>query len=145
MSEAAPPLEGPAFPPLVKALALLLVAAMVAWGIRVADQLMGVDWTVSGALVVAIALVMVLWCASWIMRSRTSVDGTHIRQSWMWDKEVAVADVTQARLVGVPGLAWLVAPRLVVRARGRGLLVFHAADRRVLSAFARLCLGGPPR
>ncbi len=137
-------IEGAAFPPLVKAAAAGLVAAMLAWGLRVADELLAVDWTFGAAAVVVLAIAMVLWCTGWILRSRTSVDAARIRQTWMWDKQVDVADITQARLVGVPGLAWLVAPRLVVRARGRGLLVFHAADPRVLAAFARLCLGSLP-
>jgi hypothetical protein len=145
MTAQARPVEGPAFPPLVKLLALSLVAAMLVWGARVADRMFAVDWTFPNALVVLTGIAMVLWCASWIVRSRTCVDATHIRQTWMWHKQVALADVTQARMVGVPGLSWLVAPRLVVRARGRGLLVFHAADRRVLAAFASLCLGSIPR
>lgn len=137
-------IEGPAFPPLVKLLAVALVAAMLAWGVKVSDALMAVPWTLAGALVMGMAVALVLWCVVWIVRSRTGIDADHIRQSWMWNKEVALADVTQARLIGVPGLSWLVAPRLVVRARGRGLVVFHAADRQVLSVLARVCLGSMP-
>ncbi len=59
-----------------------------------------------------------------------------MRQSWIWSKQVSWCDVTQAQLVGVPGLQWLIAPRLVLRVRGRGLMVFHTADRRVLGVFA---------
>lgn len=147
MSTAAAPAfaEGAAFPPLVQLLAMALVAGNLAWGWRVWNQLAAADWSAAGATVFVLAVAMVLWCAAWILRSRTRIDATHIRQSWMWDKEVAVADITQARLVGVPGLSWIIAPRLVVRARGKpGVLVFHAADRRVLAAFAALCLGSMP-
>jgi hypothetical protein len=122
-----------------------MVAAMLAAGAGVAGDLMTAGWNTGAAVMLLVAVAMVLWCTVWIVRSRTAVDATHIRQSWMWDKEVLLADVTQARLVGVPGLSWLVAPRLVVRARGRGLLVFHAADPRVLAAFASVCLGSVPR
>ena len=136
--------EGAAFPVLVKLLAVALVAAMVAWGVRVRGDLLAAQWTGAAALVLLLAVGMVLWCAWWILRSRTVVTPTHIRQTWMWHKEVALEDVTQARLVGVPGMSWLVAPRVVVRARGRGVLVFHAADRQVLAALVRICLGSAP-
>lgn len=136
--------EGPAFPPLVKALAVALVAAMLAWGAKAADRLLAVEWTFMAAAMLGLAIVLVLWCVWWILRSTTSVDATHIRQRWMWDKEVALADITQLRMVGIPRLTWLVAPRAVVRARGRGLLVFHAADPRVLAALSMLSLGSHP-
>ncbi|HYF42114.1 MAG TPA: hypothetical protein VEA35_06650 [Ramlibacter sp.] len=144
MSEAAARVEGPAFPLLVKLLAVALVGAMLAWAARTAVPLLQADWTWGAAAVMVLAVVMVLWCLAWILRSRTEVDADTIRQTWMWPKEVKLADVTQARLVGVPGLHWLIAPRLVVRARGRGLLVFHVADPRVLTAVARVCLGSSP-
>ncbi len=144
MSEAPAGVEGPAFPPLVKLLAVALVAAMLAWGGRVAVPLLRADWTWGSALMMAVAIAMVVWCLLWILRSRTAVNAERIRQSWMWPKEVALADVTQARLIGVPGLTWLIAPRLVVRARGRGVMVFHAADPRVLAALSRICLGSAP-
>ncbi len=144
MNASTPSVEGPAFPPLVKLLAVALVGAMLAWGAQAALPLLQADWTWGAAAMLVLAVAMVLWCLVWILRSRTTVDADAIRQSWMWPKEVKWADVTQARLVGVPGLNWLIAPRLVVRARGRGLLVFHAADPQVLAAVARVCLGSAP-
>lgn len=137
-------LEGPAFPRTVKALATLTVAAMLAWGLRAAPSLWAAQWSGASAWLFAGALAMVLWCLSWIWRSRTAADARGVRQSWMWDKEVAWADVAQARIVALPGLEWLVAPRLVLRVRGRGLMVFHAADRRVLQAFALFVATGTP-
>ena len=145
MSAADGRVEGPAFPWLVKLLATGLVAAMLLGALRVQEGLRLAQWTLTGAALLVLAVLLVLWCLFWMVRSRTGIDRTHIRQSWMWTKEVALADVAHARLVGVPGLSWLVAPRLVVRARGRGLLVFHAADPQVLAELSRLCLGLPLR
>jgi hypothetical protein len=136
--------EGPAFPFLVKLLATGLVAAMLLWGARAFDQMRRTEWSFGPAAILVLAVAMVLWCLFWIWRSRTGVDGTQIRQSWMWPKHVRLADITQARIVGVPGLNWIIAPRLVVRARGRGIMVFHSADRRVLDAFGAICLGADP-
>ncbi|MES2940672.1 MAG: hypothetical protein V4864_23540 [Pseudomonadota bacterium] len=131
--------EGAAFPLVVRLLASLLVGGILAYGWSAARELLGTSWTASAVTCVAGALAMVLWCLYWIWASRTRVDATGIRQSWLWDKQVRWDEVTQARIVAVAGLDWLVAPRLLVRARGRGgLLVFHAADRgMLLRAFDR--------
>lgn len=133
--------EGPAFPFMVKLLATALMAALVIWGLRVADEVFAASWTMGTATILILALGLVGLCYYWILRSRTGIDETHIRQSWMWNKEVALVDVAHIKFIYVPYMAWLIAPRMVVRARGRGLLVFHAADPHVLQAFARMSLG----
>ena len=144
-SSAAPtPVEGPAFPPLVKLLAGLLLAALAFWGWRAADRLAAADWTWPGALLLAAAIACIVLAYYWMVRSRTTVSATHIRQSWIWPKQVALDDIAQAKLIAVPRLEWLFAPRLVVRVRGQGVQVFHAADAAVLRAFVRLCMGAAP-
>jgi len=130
-------LEGPAFPWSIKILATLTVATVLVGGLRMVAGAGDLSWTQPSAwLLFAAALAMMLWYLFWIWRSRTVADAHGVRQSWMWDKEVAWADVVQSRIVAVAGLEWLVAPRLVVRVRGGGMTVFHAADRRVVKAFA---------
>ncbi len=133
--------EGAAFPLPVKGLASLLVAALFFWGVRAADQLTGAGWSSSAVIFMLVTLGVIALCYYWILRSRTSIDATRIRQTWLWPKEVALADITQAKFIFVPYMGWLIAPRLVVRARGRGLFVFHAADEKVLQKFAHLSLG----
>lgn len=136
MSEGDRAIEGPAYPVGVKLLASLLVALTLLYAFRTAPVLAGADWTPAGIALLLGALALVMWCLWWIWRSRTAVDAVGVRQSWIWSKQVSWCDVAQARLVGVPGLEWLIAPRLVLRVRGRGLMVFHTADRRVLDVFA---------
>ena len=133
--------EGAAFPLTVKALASLLVAALLFWGIRAADQIVGVGWSAGAVAFMAITLCVIGLCYYWIMCSRTAIDATSIRQTWLWPKRVALADITQAKLIYVPYLRWLIAPRLIVRARGLGMFVFHAADDKVLQKFVKLSLG----
>ena len=133
--------EGAAFPFAVKALASVLMAALVFWGVQALDQLTGAGWSTPAALFMAVTLCVIGLCYYWILRSRTAIDSNSIRQSWLWPKQVALADITQAKFFCVPYLHWLIAPRLIVRARGRGLYVFHAADHRVLQRFAHLSLG----
>ncbi|MDP1954028.1 MAG: hypothetical protein Q8K71_06090 [Polaromonas sp.] len=133
--------EGAAFPLAVKVLACLLMAGLVFWGIQAFDQMTGAAWSGAAALFMGVTLCVIGLCFYWILCSRTAIDASSIRQSWLWPKEVALADITQVKFFYVPYLHWLVAPRLIVRARGRGLFVFHAADQRVLQRFAHLSLG----
>lgn len=135
---------GAAFPLAVRLLATLLVGLMLYWGVRSAAEVARADWSPAGVVLLATALVLVLWCLGWMWVSRTRVDAEAVEQSWIWRKRVRWADVAQARLVGVPGFEWIITPRLVVRPRGGGVLVFHAADRRVLAAFASFVTVGQP-
>lgn len=133
--------EGAAFPVLVKFLATVLMAALMVWGLRVASDIATTAWTWGAIGFMLAAGAVILLCYYWILCSRTSIDAHALRQTWMWPKEVRLADITQAKFIYVPYLSWLIAPRLVVRARGGGMYIFHAADMRVLQAFARLSLG----
>ncbi len=133
--------EGAAFPRAVKMLASLLIAALVFWGVQAFGQMRGAGWSSAAAGFMGVTLCVIGLCYYWILRSRTAIDEGSIRQSWLWPKQVALADISQAKFIYVPYLQWLIAPRLIVRARGRGLFVFHAADPRVLQRFAHLSLG----
>ena len=136
------PVEGPAFPLAVRVLATALVAWTGHWGWKSRDALVGVEWSGSALMPLLGAVALVLWCLVWIWRSRIRVDGQGLHQSWMWDKQVRWADVTQARLVMIPGLGRLLAPRLVVRARGQAFaLVFHCGDPQVLALICAVLVG----
>ncbi|TWO65525.1 hypothetical protein FN976_27345 [Caenimonas sedimenti] len=138
--------EGTAFPLTVKWLASVFVAALVLQGTRVGVPLLEAGWTDSAAAVFVLAGLSVGWCLWWIWRSRTAVDAAGIRQSWIWTKRAAWGDIAQARLLAVPGLEWLVAPRLIVRMRVGGVVAFHCADPKVLQALALFAATGvPPR
>ena len=142
---ATPVAEGPAFPWLIKLLSSLLVAALLLYGLRVLAGEIAPEQQPSRStwLFIGLLTAFAVYCQMWILRSRTEVSATHIRQTWWIDKQVVLADITQIKLVLIPGLTWLIAPRLVVRTRSPGTTIFHAADPRVIAAFARLRLGMP--
>ena len=126
----------------VKALATVLVGALAAAVWQAAGDLASAAWTGPAKAGLAVVAIGVAAGYGWILASRTSIDATRIRQSWLWPKQVLLADITQARFIYLPGLSWIVAPRLVVRARGRkAAVVFPAAGPEVLAEFARLSLG----
>lgn len=134
--------EGRAFPLGVRLLATLMVAALCYLGLLGIGPVLQSGWSASGALLLAVAVALVLWCLAWMWISRTAATASGIEQSWLWRKRVRWCDIAQARIVGVHGLEWLVAPRLVVRPRSGGVMIFHSADRDVLAAFARFVTMG---
>ena len=136
--------EGPAFTRGVKALATALMIGVVVYGAQAAPAFFArrASWPAFMFMMLALGFVIVCFVA--MLRSRTRIDRTHIHQTWISDKRVALKDITQIKLIYVPGLTWLIAPRLIVKTRSPGSIVFHTADRRVLEAFARLSIGEPP-
>jgi hypothetical protein len=134
-------LEGPAFTPGAKAIAGALVVAVCVLGAVAMPTLLAGTLDMASALAMAGAFVVVLAFYLAMLTSRTSIDATHIRQRWFGEKKIAIADIAQLKLIHVPGLTWLVAPRLVVRGKGPGAMVFHAASPAVLARFAELAHG----
>ncbi len=134
-----PSIECAAYSLPLKLIASLLVGALVFAAWRTAGDLASAAWTAPAKASLAAVAIGIAVAYGWILASRTSIDATHITQTWLWPKHVRLADVTQAKLIYLPALSWIVAPRLVVRARGRkAAVVFPASGREVLAEFARL-------
>ena len=144
MNEPATTLEGPAFTRGVKVLASLVMAGLLVYAAATLPALIEQRWSWPALLFLALVLLFVAVGYVSMLRSRTSVDAVCIRQSWMSDKRVALGDIRQIKLIYIPGLTWLIAPRLIVRTGMPGSLVFHTADPAVLAAFLRLSRGNPP-
>jgi hypothetical protein len=143
MNEGAPiTAEGPSFARSLKALATVLVAALGVAFARALPELLaaGLPWNAWAVILAALGVIAACWVA--MLRSRTGIDDTAIRQRWLWRKQVRLADIAQAKFVAVPHLEWLIAPRLIVRVRGGGVVVFPSADREVMRAFASLSVRG---
>lgn len=138
------PVRGPAFPLAVRLLASVLVAGLLYGALDSRAQLLGVDWNGWTATVVGLAMLMAVWSLVWMWCSRTGVDAQGIHQTWIRDRHVAWQDISQARLIAIPFLEGLVTPRLVVRPRGGGTMVFHSADPQVLRVFAAYVAHGTP-
>ena len=132
------PIEGPAFSPVFKLLASVLVFGVIAWMAR-----LWLDGKVSGGgtsiltwFIAALAMMVYTWW--WIVRSVTRLDTQHLHQSWVWNKDVELRELAYGKLIRVRGLEWLVAPRLYVRTLLGKFAVFHAADPRMIAQFERL-------
>lgn len=140
----APALEGASFPPLVKLLATALVLALLVSGARVAGTLARANINLPDRLMLLAGVVIVLVCYVAMLRSRTGISATHVHQRGLWTKRVALADITHAKLIHFPRLAWLVSPRLMVKAKGRGVLTFFTSDPAVLARMRAIGLGSLP-
>lgn len=134
------PVEGPAFPLLVKIMATVLMLAMVYWGVGAEQQIIWREFSSGAAVLFGGALLITVVAYVWILKSRTSIDAQAIEQTWIWKRRVLLADITQAKFIYVPYLSWLIAPRLIVRA-GPGVSVFYSASPQVQRVFARFMSG----
>jgi len=139
--DVAPRAEGPAFPVVVRCLVTALTAWVFLAGWRIVDQPTVRQAPFAAQALVVAGLAVLLVVTFWVWRSRTTVTAVDIRQTWIWSKRVAWADVSHAKMIYVPYLAWLVAPRLVVRSGAAGMVtVFHAADHELLTTFTHYAL-----
>ena len=134
-------LEGASFSPALKGLATAMVLALVAGTWRAV--ILGAWGQLDGQSLGVIGFLAVLILAAYrgILTSRTRIDGLGIEQTWLWQKKVKLAEITQLKLIHVPSLSWLIAPRLVVRTHGIGVTTFHVADPQLLEACRKLAYG----
>jgi hypothetical protein len=72
-------------------------------------------------------------------RSQTRLNTQELFQSWLWDKKMLVRELAYAKLIRVPGVDWLIAPRLYVRNLSGKFTVIYCADPAVLKDMRRLC------
>lgn len=137
---------GPAFTRPFKLLTAVLVGAASIWlaqlwqeGVFASQSsAFGISGQSSGLLWLLSALALMLYTGGCILRSRTRLNEEALHQSWIWDKHMALRELAYGRLIRIPGLDWLIAPRLYVRTLGGKFAVFYAADPVLLADFARL-------
>jgi len=132
----APVLESPAYPPLLRVLAVVIVVDMVGLGLWSLPSLRSTAWSTSSLVVLSLAAVGVVWMGYWIVYSRTRLEGDVLSQTWLWNRRADARDVTQLKLVHWRLLQRIIAPRLLVRRRNGAVGWFHSADPQLLTAFA---------
>lgn len=127
----------PAFSKTFKLFATSVVLMAWAWGWQLWFlDVLSLTLQSSGWIIAALAMMTyTLWH---VLRGRTRVDAQAIEQSWVWTKRMELSQMAYAKLVRVPGLEWLVAPRLYTRSVTGRMAVFYTADPALLAVFARL-------
>ena len=120
-------------------LSIGLVGGAAGWGLQLwRSGLLGQP-AGSGIYWLIAALALMAITVFYILQSRTSLSSQHLRQSWIWDKEMQVSELAYAKLIRVRGMEWLMAPRLYARSQGGQFATFYSADSQVLAQFERLC------
>jgi hypothetical protein len=135
-ADAGGPLESPAYPPLVRILAVVLIVDLIAFGLWSLPALRSAEWSTPGLLLFGGAAVCIAWVGYWIVYSRTRLEGDVLTQTWLWNKRESAANVAQLKLVHWPWVDRIIAPRLLVRRRNGAVTWFHSADARLLTGFA---------
>jgi hypothetical protein len=133
---ASPVLESPAYPPFLRVLSVVIVVDVVGLGLWSLPTLRSTAWSTGSLALLALAAIGVLWMGWWIVYSRTRLDGDVLSQTWLWNRRAHANEVTQLKLVHLPSLQKIVAPRLLVRRRNGAVAWFHSADPRLLTAFS---------
>jgi hypothetical protein len=136
--EPGPVLRGPAFTPFFKALVTVVVFGCAYWmaqlwmsGRAGEEHRQLMYWFAAG-------LAMMLWTWWSVVRSVTTVSSEQLHQTWVWDKKMELRELAYAKLIRVPGLDWLIAPRLYVRTLLGKFAVFYAADPAMVRELDRL-------
>ena len=130
---------GPAYGGGFKLVATLLTVVLLGYGASIALRypLFSLGFGVKALLLGACAMLLVSYY--WFLRSRTTIDATGIRQSWLIDKQVDWRDVRGAKMIGIPYCGWLFPPRMVVRT-GNSFTTFNGGSRALLVEFAHIAL-----
>ena len=137
----APVAEGPSFPLLLRGLAVGAVLALAWLALQVFTAPAGQAIGRNEVLLLLMAAAVVLAGLWHMLTARTRIDDSHITQTGLWTRRLALDDVCRIELVHIPGLAWLIAPRVRLRTAARGSYQFHATDRRVLDRLWAMALG----
>ena len=135
------PVGGPSFPLLLRTLAVLAVLALGAQALRTLHTRpdLSLDHTTLWLAGLTTAIVLAgLWH---MLSARTTIDTTHVTQTGLWTRRLALSEVRRVDILHLPGLAWLIAPRARLHTASRGCYVLHASDPRVLERFWLLALG----
>jgi hypothetical protein len=131
-------ISGKAFTITFRVLALLLVEGIAWWGyVLWRNGKLGTNFT-SSMLWLLAALVLMLITVFYVFRSITSVSNTHLKQSWMWNKEMQIPDLAYVKLIRLRGFDWLIAPRLYARTHGGKFASFYASTPAVLNQFEHI-------
>ena len=73
-----------------------------------------------------------------LLMGTTTLTSNGLEQTWIWDKKVELRDLAYAKLIRVPGLDWLVAPRLYLRTLMGKFTVIYASNPDMVEEFKRL-------
>ena len=129
--------ESKAFPPLVRLLAVAIVAALAAFAFWSLPTMREAQWNFTSLSTYALAAVVIAWVGWWMVFSQTHYSDGAITQTWLWDKRVEAREVATFKIVHWPWLQFIVSPRMLVRRRNGSMVWINSADPYLLVAFGQ--------
>jgi hypothetical protein len=123
---------GPSYPLSYRIFASLVVLGLLAGAWHTRQALLGMGWSDGGLAMGCAAAALVLLGWGHLLGSRTVLRAEAVEHGWLWTERIEWREVTQAQLLHWPALAWLVAPRLLLRAGSRGRRRIPLADPQAL-------------
>lgn len=131
-------ISGKAFSVAFRVLALLLVEGVAWWAyVLWSNGKLGTSVNNSQLWLLA-ALVLMCITVFYVFRSVTAVSSSHLKQSWIWNKEMLISDLAYVKLIRLRGFDWLIAPRLYARTHGGKFASFYASTPAVLEQFEKI-------
>jgi len=128
------PMVSPAFSRPFKIMAVALLSGLAFW----AYQLHGAQMVTTDYLWLWAAWGIMAYTVGHLLMGKTTLTSNGLEQTWIWNKKVELRDLAYAKLIRVPGLDWLVAPRLYVRTLMGKFTVIYACHPDMVEEFKRL-------
>lgn len=127
----------PAYSPVFKGIALILMvlASAWAWKMQMGTGPLTAQNTVFWIWAPWALMAYTVW---FVVTGTTRLTSTAVEQSWMWSKRVELHNLAYAKVIRIPGLEWLIAPRFYTKTFGGKLVIFYTAQPAMLSEFKRL-------
>ena len=133
------PVTGPAYGDGFKWISTVITVALFGYAASIATRFPLLQYGLGVKALLLGGATLMLISYYWFLRSKTTIDETGIRQTWMFDKRVEWRDVRSAKMIGIPYASWLFPPRLVVRT-GVSFVTFNGGSQDVLVEFAKISL-----
>jgi hypothetical protein len=127
-------LTSPAFSLPFKVLALALVLGLAVW----AYQLYGLQMAQSEHLWIWAAWSIMAYTVGHLLLGKTRLTSQTLEQTWIWHKKVELRDLAYVKLIRVPGLDAVIAPRLYARTLMGKFTVIYASSPEMIEEFQRL-------
>jgi hypothetical protein len=114
-----------AYTQVFRLLAFGLTGGCVFWLVMIWQQGLMDKSQNSGILWLLSACALLIYTTWHIFTSRTTLSEQNIQQTWIWNKEMALRELAYVKLIRIPGLDWLIAPRLYCRTLFGKFAVFY--------------------
>lgn len=124
----------PAFSRPFKALAIALLLGLGVW----AYQLHGFQMVQTDYLWLWAAWGIMAYTVGHLLMGKTRLTSQTLEQTWIWHKKVELRDLAYVKLIRVPGLDALIAPRLYARTLMGKFTVIYACSPEMIDEFKRL-------